>query len=89
MQFAAPNYTCVANCPSPTYGDELTGVCLIDCPEGTFYMVYNLIRLCVDVCYPNYYANLSKVCVVAASCPSYPVTYFGDDSTGMCVKSKR
>lgn len=52
-------------------------------------MVYNLIRLCVDICYPNYYANVSGVCVVAASCPSAPVAYFGDGSTGKCVTSKQ
>lgn len=50
-------------------------------------MVYNAIRLCVDICYPNYYANESRVCVSATSCPSSPVAYYGDDSTGLCVTS--
>jgi hypothetical protein len=51
-------------------------------------MVYNAIRLCVEKCYPNYYANLSRFCVDASSCPSSPVAYFGDDSTGKCVTGK-
>jgi hypothetical protein len=88
MQFAAPNYTCVTNCPSPTYGDQLLGTCVIDCPVGTYYMVFNLERLCVEDCYPNFYANPSGVCVAATSCPSTPVAYFGDDSTGICVQSR-
>lgn len=88
LQFAAPNNTCVTNCPSPTFGNQILGTCLNDCPLNTYYMVYNLIRLCVSICYPNFYANSSKYCVAATSCPSTPVAFFGDDSTGLCVKGK-
>jgi hypothetical protein len=75
----------VANCPSPTYGIGLMGICVNVCPIDTYYMVYSSIRLCVDICYPNYYADVSRTCVSATSCPSSPVAYFGDDSTGLCV----
>lgn len=53
-------------------------------------MAYNTSdRRCVKVCYPSFYANLSRVCVAATSCPSSNVTYYGDDSTGLCVKSNK
>ena len=53
-------------------------------------MAYNTTdRRCVKLCYPNFYANTSRVCVAATSCPSSNTSYYGDDSTGLCVKSNK
>lgn len=81
---------CVSSCAAPTYADELLGICVSNCSVDTYFMAYNTTdRRCVKVCYPNFYANLSRVCVAATSCPSSPVSYYGDDSTGLCVKSNK
>ncbi len=54
---------------------------------GTYYQVYASTRLCVSRCYPNYYADLDKVCVNAlGGCPTTPVMYYGDDLSNLCVQ---
>lgn len=81
---------CVSSCTAPTYADEILGICVSNCSVNTYFMAYNTNdRRCVKVCYPNFYANSSRVCVAATSCPSSNVTYYGDDSTGLCVKSNK
>ena len=82
----AHNLTCLAQCPSPTYGDALLGTCVASCSLSTYYMVYTITRLCVNKCYPNFYANSTRYCIAAADCPATPVPTFADDSTGLCVQ---
>lgn len=57
-----------------------------ECPTGQFYQVVNTLRICTDRCYPNYYADIEDICVIATSCPSSPVQFYGDDLTAMCVQ---
>lgn len=74
------------DCPGTKWGDPDTRTCVDTCPVSTYYQVYGSARLCTSRCYPNYYADLSKVCVSALSCPSSPVMYYGDDLTNLCVR---
>lgn len=70
-----------------TWGEPDTRKCVTTCPVGTYYQIYGLARLCVSKCYPNYYANLEKVCVNAlGGCPITPVMYYGDDLSNLCVQ---
>jgi hypothetical protein len=87
-QFADPTTReCNKNCASSLFADDKTRTCVTTCPVGTYYQVNGTLTICVNKCYPNFYANISKFCVAASACPVTPVKYFGDDSTGMCVVS--
>jgi hypothetical protein len=83
------NQTCVDYCPDALYADISTRTCVKKCPIGQFYQIWNqsgtIVRICTDKCYPNYYANISGICVVASECPSSPVKYYGDSLSGKCV----
>lgn len=80
--------SCVQYCPSPYWADENLMVCQMNCPIESYYQIDGSERTCVDTCYPNYYADLNRTCVAASSCPSSPIPYFADDSTGKCVTSR-
>lgn len=93
IRWSEPEYMCgkyqkyKIDCPSTTWGDPNTRICVSTCPVNTYYQIYGLARICVARCYPNYYADLNRTCVAAASCPTSPVFYYGDDSTNLCVKN--
>jgi hypothetical protein len=76
----------ISDCPGTTWGDPDLRKCVATCPYNTYYQIYGTARLCTSRCYPNYYANLQRVCVAAADCPETPVMYYGDDLSNMCVE---
>lgn len=57
------------------------------CPVGTLYANVT-VPLCVTICPANYYASpIDRVCYIGGSCPTTPVRYYADDTTGKCVTS--
>jgi len=55
------------------------------CPTGTYYVNIS-VPICVTACPANYYAYpINRLCYVGGSCPTSPVRYFSDDTTGLCV----
>ena len=79
-------------CPTNTYGNSLTGLCVTTCPNNTYYdtttINATLIRVCVDRCGANQYAYpIDRQCYTGGSCPTSPVRYYSDDTTNLCVIS--
>ena len=85
--YHAFNDSCVQYCPSPYWAIEDEMYCSSECPLDTYYQIDGSERTCVDICYPNYFANSTRFCVTAADCVMGTLKYYGDSSTGKCVES--
>lgn len=76
--------SCVANCSTGTYANELTYTCDTKCPEN--YYAYSIDKKCVKFCPYGYFADptsTNRKCVVQTLCPvDYP---YADSLTHFCT----